>query len=224
VSVISLAAVRVRFWRAFRRYFMAGLLIWIPIIATVAVIRFILGMLDQVLAWLPQQWQLQALTGMSVPGAGALVAIVVLLFTGLLVTNIIGRTLVDLWEELMQRIPFVRAIYGGVKSFSESLLSNKGSSFKKVLLVQYPRPGMWSVGFQTAADIPEITMRTGAPQVCVFIPTTPNPTSGFIVMVPRSEIIELAMSTDEAMKMIVTLGVVAPQAPTAIVAPVSRGP
>ena len=220
---IDLAGARARFWRAIRRYLVAGLLIWIPIIATVAVIRFILGLLDQLTAWLPHQWQLQALTGLRVPGAGALLSIVVLLITGLLVTNFIGRALIDLWEDLVERIPFVRGIYGGVKSFSKSLLSNQGSSFKKVLLVQYPRAGVWSVGFQTAADIPEVTARTGAPQVCVFIPTTPNPTSGFIVMVPRAEVIELSMSTDDAMKMIVTLGVVTPPAP-APVAPASRGP
>jgi uncharacterized membrane protein len=214
---------RARFWRAMRRYFMSGLLIWIPIIATVAVVHFILDLLDGLMGWLPRQWQFQAWTGWHVPGAGAVLALVVLLLTGLLVTNIIGRTLVDLWEELMHRIPFVRAIYGGVKSFSSSLLSNQGSSFKKVLLVQYPRAGVWSVGFQTAADIPEITARTGAPQVCVFIPTTPNPTSGFIIMVPRSEIIELAMSIDDAMKMVITLGVVTPQHPPAV-APVRPGP
>jgi uncharacterized membrane protein len=226
VNTLTLAGARAGFWRAFRRYFMAGLLIWIPIIATVVVVRFILGMLDDVTGWLPRQWQLQAITGLHVPGAGALLALAILLLTGLLVTNFIGRWLVDLWEELMHRIPFVRAIYGGVKSFSESLLSNKGSSFKKVLLVQYPRAGMWSVGFQTASDIPEITARTGAPQVCVFIPTTPNPTSGFIVMVPRSEVIELSMSTDEAMKLIVTLGVVTPHVPAApvAVAPATPGP
>jgi uncharacterized membrane protein len=219
VSFITLAGVRARFWRGVRRYFMAGLLIWIPIIATVVVVRFILGLLDDVTSWLPHQWQLQAITGLRVPGAGALLALVLLLLTGLLVTNFIGRWLVDLWEELLHRIPFIRAIYGGVKSFSDSLFSNQGSSFKKVLLVQYPRAGMWSVGFQTAGDIPEITARTGAPQVCVFIPTTPNPTSGFIVMVPRSEVIELSMTTDEAMKLIVTLGVVTPQTPAAVAAP-----
>jgi uncharacterized membrane protein len=222
VSSVSLAGARVRFWRAFRRYFMSGLLIWIPIIATVVVVRFILNLLDGVMVWLPPQWQLQALTGLQLPGAGAVLALVVLLLTGILVTNIIGRTLVDLWEELMHRIPFVRAIYGGVKSFSDSLLSNQGSSFKRVLLVQYPRAGLWSIGFQTAADIPEITSRTGAAQVCVFIPTTPNPTSGFIVMVPRSEIIELSMSTDEAMKMIVTLGVVIPPSPPTVTVADSR--
>jgi uncharacterized membrane protein len=107
----------------------------------------------------------------------------------------------------------VRALYGGVKSFSTTILSNQGNSFKKVLLIEYPRQGIWSIGFQTAGDVPLISQHTGEPQVCVFIPTTPNPTSGFIMMVPRSQAIELEMSIDAAMKMIVTLGVVVPPAP-----------
>jgi uncharacterized membrane protein len=201
---------RARFWRAVRRYLMAGLLIWVPIIATVVVVRFILELLDSTLVLLPAGWQPQALTGLRIPGVGALFAVLILLLTGLLVTNFIGRTLVDFWEDMLHRIPFVRAIYGGVKSFSQTLLSNSGNSFKKVLLVQYPRAGIWSIGFQTAEDIAEISRRTGVPQVCVFVPTTPNPTSGFIFMVPRSEVIELDMSVDDAMKMIVTLGVVTP--------------
>ncbi len=203
-------AARTRLLRLFRRYLMAGLLIWIPILATVLVVRFILELMDRTLVLLPAQWQPEVLMGLRLPGFGALLAIAILLLTGLLVTNFIGRSLVDFTEDMLHRIPFVRAIYGGVKNFSETLLSNSGNSFKKVLLVQYPRLGVWSVGFQTAADIPEITARTGAPQVCVFIPTTPNPTSGFIVMVPRSEVLELDMSVDAAMKMIVTLGVVTP--------------
>jgi len=121
------------------------------------------------------------------------------------------------WDELLDRIPFVRAIYGGVKSFSTTILSGSGNSFKKVMLIEYPRKGLWSIGFQTAADVPVVSEHTGEPQVCVFIPTTPNPTSGFIVMVPRSQAIELKMSIDEAMKMIVTLGVVMPPAAGAVV-------
>lgn len=203
---------RARLLRSLRRYLISGLLIWLPILATVLVMRFIVQLMDQLLLVLPPSLQPDALLGFHIPGFGVLMALVVLLLTGILVTNIIGRTLVGIWEEILQRIPFVRAIYGGVKSFSETILSNKGSSFKKVLLVQYPRPGMWSIGFQTNASLREISERTGAEQVCVFVPTTPNPTSGFIVMLPRAEIIELDMSVDAAMKMIVTLGVVMPQA------------
>jgi uncharacterized membrane protein len=201
---------RARFLRGLRRFLMSGLLFWLPILATVVVVQFILGIVDRTLVLLPSGWQPDRLFGLHIPGFGGVLAVVIMLLTGVLLSNFIGRFLVGFWEEMLNHIPFIRAIYGGVKSFSETLLSNSGNSFKKVLLIQYPRAGMWSVGFQTAADIPLITDKTGVPQVCVFIPTTPNPTSGFIVMVPHADVIELDMTVDEAMKMIVTLGVVVP--------------
>ena len=199
--------------RIVRRYLIAGLLVWVPIVVTVLVVRFILDLMDQTLVLLPAPLQPQVLFGMHIPGLGLVLAVLLLIFTGMLVSNIIGRSLVALWEDLLNRIPFVRALYSGVKSFSSTILSNQGNSFKKVLLIEYPRKGIWSIGFQTAGDVPLISAHTGEPQVCVFIPTTPNPTSGFIVMVPRSQAIELDMSVDAAMKMIVTLGVVVPAAP-----------
>jgi uncharacterized membrane protein len=202
-----------------RRYLIAGLLVWLPIIATVLVVRFILNLMDQLL---PRPLQPEVLLGLHIPGLGALLALLLLLATGLLVTNIIGRSLVRAWEDLLNRIPFVRAVYGGVKSFSTTILSNSGNSFKKVLLIEYPRAGMWSVGFQTASDIRLSRAQGEEPLVYVFIPTTPNPTSGFIVMVPRSQAIELDMSVDAAMKMIVTLGVVMP--PTTASVPVLPPP
>ena len=200
--------------RFVRRYVIAGLLVWVPILVTVLVVRFILDLMDQTLLLLPAAVRPEALLGVHIPGLGLVLAVLLLIFTGMLVSNIIGRSLVGLWEDLLNRIPFVRALYSGVKSFSTTILSNQGNSFKKVLLIEYPRQGVWSVGFQTAGDLPLISQHTGEPQVCVFIPTTPNPTSGFIVMVPRSQAIELEMSVDAAMKMIVTLGVVVPPAPT----------
>ena len=200
--------------RFVRRYVIAGLLVWVPILVTVLVVRFILDLMDQTLLLLPAAVRPEALLGVHIPGLGLVLAVLLLIFTGMLVSNIIGRSLVGLWEDLLNRIPFVRALYSGVKSFSTTILSNQGNSFKKVLLIEYPRKGVWSVGFQTAGDLPLISQHTGEPQVCVFIPTTPNPTSGFIVMVPRSQAIELEMSVDAAMKMIVTLGVVVPPAPT----------
>jgi uncharacterized membrane protein len=200
--------------RFVRRYVIAGLLVWVPILVTVLVVRFILDLMDQTLLLLPAAVRPEALLGVHIPGLGLLLAVLLLIFTGMLVSNIIGRSLVGLWEDLLNRIPFVRALYSGVKSFSTTILSNQGNSFKKVLLIEYPRQGIWSVGFQTAGDLPLISQHTGEPQVCVFIPTTPNPTSGFIMMVPRSQAIELEMSVDAAMKMIVTLGVVVPPAPT----------
>ena len=192
-----------------RRYLIAGLLVWLPIIATVLVVRFILNLMDQLL---PPPLRPERLLGVHIPGLGAVLALLLLLATGLLVTNIIGRSLVRAWEDVLNRIPFVRAVYGGVKSFSTTILSNSGNSFKKVLLIEYPRAGLWSIGFQTASDVRLRGAPDAEPQLCVFIPTTPNPTSGFIVLVPRSQAIELEISVDAAMKMIVTLGVVMPAA------------
>jgi uncharacterized membrane protein len=196
-----------------RRYLVAGLLVWLPIVATVLVVRFILNLLDQTLLVLPASLRPETLLGVHVPGFGAVLAVLILLATGLLVTNIIGRSLVGAWEELLNRIPFVRVVYGGVKTFSTTILSNSGDSFKKVLLIEYPRLGLWSIGFQTASDVRFSARQGPEAQVCVFIPTTPNPTSGFIVLVPRSQTVELDVSVDAAMKMIVTLGVVVPAAP-----------
>ena len=203
---------RARIIRALRRYLINGLLIWVPVLVTVLVVRFILQLMDQTLLVLPSSLRPDTLLGLHVPGFGAILGLLIVMLTGLLVTNFIGRALVAIGEELLERIPFVRALYGGVKSFSETVLSNSGNSFKKVLLVEYPRAGVWSIGFQTTDHLPEISARLGAPQVCVFIPTTPNPTSGFIIFVPHSQCIELDMHVDAAMKFIVTLGVVGPAA------------
>ncbi len=195
-----------------RRYLLAGVLVWVPVLATVWVLGFIIDMMDRTLLLLPTAWRPEQLFGVNIPGLGIVFAFVVVFVTGLGVTNLLGRRLVAYWEDVLKRIPHVRSVYGGVKSFTESVLSQQGSSFRKVVMVEYPRLGMWSIGFVTAENIAEISARTGEQQVCVYVPTTPNPTSGLIVMVPRSQVIELDMSVDAAMKMIVTLGVVAPPA------------
>jgi uncharacterized membrane protein len=195
--------------RSLRRYLVAGILIWLPVLAVVWVIRFLVQLTDQTLGLLPEAYRPQALFGFALPGVGALFAFLIVLVTGLLVTNLIGRQLVGFWEELLQRIPLVRSIYSSVKGLAESVFS-QDSAFRKVVLVPYPRTGVWSIGFLTAENLGEISVKTGVPSACVFIPTTPNPTSGFIVIVPRTEVIELSMTVDAAMKMIVTLGVVTP--------------
>ena len=200
--------------RGLRRYLVAGMLVWLPILATVWVVRFVIEAMDQTLVLLPPHYRPEALFGFTVPGLGILFAFVLLLLTGLAVTNLIGRHLVEYWEELLERIPVVRSVYGGVKSFTESVLSSS-SSFRKVVLVEYPRAGIWSLGFITADDVAEVSAKIGAPQICVFICAAPNPTSGFIIFVPRSQVIELQMSVDAAMKMIVTCGVVVPHHPAA---------
>jgi uncharacterized membrane protein len=197
-----------------RRLLVAGTLVWLPIIATVWVVSFFVALMDRTLVLLPDRFQPDVLFGFHVPGLGVIFAFVVVLLTGLLVTNLIGRQLVGYWEELMQRIPLVRSVYGGVRSFTESVLSSS-NSFRQVVAVQYPRPGIWSIGFVTAEDVAEVSRRTGEHLSCVFISTAPNPTSGFIILVPRAQLIALDMSIDAAMKMIVTCGVVLPEPPVA---------
>jgi uncharacterized membrane protein len=198
--------------RPLRRYLVAGILVWLPILAVVWVIRFLVQLMDQTLLLVPQAYRPEALFGFALPGLGALLAFLIVLVTGLLVTNLLGRQLVEYWEELLQRIPLVRSIYSSVKGLAESVFS-QDSAFRKVVLVPYPRTGLWSIGFLTTENLGEISAKTGVPCACVFIPTTPNPTSGFIVILPRAEVIELSMNVDAAMKMIVTLGVVVPHAP-----------
>jgi uncharacterized membrane protein len=197
-----------------RRLLVAGILVWLPIIATIWVISFVVSLMDRTLVLLPTRFQPQTLLGFHLPGLGVIFAFLVVLLTGLLVTNLIGRQLVGYWEDLMQRIPLVRSVYGGVRSFTESVLSSS-NSFRQVVAVEYPRPGIWSIGFVTAEDVAEVSSRTGQHVRCVFISTAPNPTSGFIVLVPQTQLIELDMSVDAAMKMIVTCGVVLPDPPVA---------
>ena len=195
--------------RGLRRYLIAGVLVWLPILATVWVVSFLVHLLDRTLVLLPPAYRPEAL-GIPLPGLGAIFAVVVLFVTGVLVTNFLGRRLVGFWEGLLQRIPLVRSVYGGVKGFAESVFSQE-NTFRRVVMIQYPRLDTWTIGFVTSDNIREISEKTGKQQVCVYVPTTPNPTSGFIVMVPKEEVVELRMSVDAAMKMIITCGVVVPQ-------------
>ena len=196
--------------RSLRRYVVAGVLVWLPILATIWVVTFIVHLMDRTLLLLPQSYRPQALVGFALPGVGAVLAFAIVLLTGIVVSNLLGRQLVELGEDLLNRIPLVRTVYSGVKSFAESVFS-QSSSFRKVVMIQYPRAGMWSVGFLTAEDVPEVSRRTGEPHSCVYISNALNATAGYIVIVPRSQIVELDMSVDAAMKMIITVGVVTPQ-------------
>jgi len=193
-----------------RRYLVAGLLVWLPIVVTIFVLRFLVGLMDQTLLLLPSVWRPEAVLGFAIPGLGLVLALVVLLGTGVAVTNLVGRKLVAWWEDMMKRIPFVRSIYSGAKTFTETVFTPKGQAFKRVLLVQYPREGIWTLGFQSGADVEEAAHHAGRDLMCVFVPTTPNPTSGFIIMVPREDVVPLDMSVDDAMRWVFTLGVVAP--------------
>jgi uncharacterized membrane protein len=195
-----------------RGYLVAGVLVWLPILATVWVISFLLHIMDRTLLLLPAAYRPQALVGFALPGVGAVFALAVLLLTGMLVTNLIGRRLVMWGEELLNRIPVVRSVYGGVKSFAESVFS-QSNSFRKVVMVEYPRSGVWSIGFMTAENVPEISEKTGEPHACVYLSAALNATAGFLVVVPRRQVVELEMTVDAAMKMIITCGVVVPPAP-----------
>jgi uncharacterized membrane protein len=197
--------------KTLRRYLAAGIIIWVPLIVTVLVIRFLVNLMDRSLLLLPPMYRPDALLGFHIPGLGVLLTIVVLLVTGTLGANLFGSRIVGFWESLMSRIPLVRSIYSGAKQVAETLLSDGSTSFKRVYLVQYPRKGVWSMCFQTSTSLQEIQGRTAEEVICVFVPTTPNPTSGFILFVPRSELIELDMSVDEGLKMIISLGVVVPR-------------
>jgi len=192
-----------------RRYLVAGILIWLPILATLWVVTFFIHIMDETLLLLPVSYRPQALVGFALPGVGAVFAFVVVLATGLLVTNLVGRQLVSLWEDLLNRIPIVRSVYGGVKSFTESVFS-QSNSFRKVVMIEYPRPGVWSIGFMTAEDVPEVSRKTGTQHCCVYLSSALNATAGFLVIAPRSQVVELEMSVDAAMKMIITCGVVVP--------------
>ena len=195
-----------------RRYLVAGVLVWLPIVATIWVVSFMLHLMDRTLLLLPVAYRPEALVGFALPGVGAIFALMVLLVTGVLVTNLIGRSLVVWGEELLNRIPVVRSVYGGVKSFAESVFS-QSNSFRKVVMIEYPRVGVWSIGFMTAEDVPEVSARTGEPHACVYLSAALNATAGYLVLVPKRQIVELEMSVDAAMKMIITCGVVVPPAP-----------
>jgi len=197
--------------RTLRNYLIGGLLIWIPIMVTVWVIRFVAGILDQSLVLLPPSWRPEAVFGSYIPGLGIALSLLLLLLTGVVVKNLFGGQIVAGVESLVRRIPVVGAVYAGAKTFSETVLTDKGTSFKQVLIVEFPRKGAWSVGFLTAENLEEVRARTGEDMISVFVPTTPNPTTGFIIVVKRSEVVFLDMSVDEAFKMILTLGVVAPK-------------
>ena len=194
-----------------RRYLVAGLLIWLPIGVTILVFKVLLDLMDQLLFLVPYDFRPETVLGFRIPGLGAILAFIVLLITGVLAANLFGRRLVSWFESLLGRIPFVRTIYGSVKNFTEVVFSDSGSSFKKVLLIEYPRKGLYTVAFQTSEDPREIQAVTERTVVTAFVPTTPNPTSGFIVFVPRDEVVELDMSVEEAAKMIISLGVVVPE-------------
>ena len=199
----------------FRRYLIAGLLVWLPLSVTYLLLSFAVGVMDKVLdgllEWLPPEFHPDVLLGIEIPGLGVAFTLLLLLITGVLAANFVGRAFVGGWESLLDRIPFVRSIYSAAKNFAEIVFSDSSNAFKKVLLIEYPRKGIYSLAFQTAAELGEVQGRSGEDVVSCFVPTTPNPTSGFIIIVPKKDVTVLDMDVDEALKMIISLGVVVPE-------------
>ena len=194
-----------------KKYFITGLLIWVPLVITVWVLSVLVGTLDQTLLLLPDDWQPRVWLGFNIPGLGVLLTLVVVLVTGMLGANIIGQRLVRVWESLLSRIPVVKSLYSSVKQVSDTLFSSSGQAFRKALLVQYPRQGSWTVAFLTGQPGGDVANYLTGEYVSVYIPTTPNPTSGFFLMMPKADVVELDMNVDEALKYIISMGVVPPE-------------
>ncbi len=193
--------------RHFKRYFITGLLIWIPLVITLWVLSLVFNTLENVV---PSFLTSQSLFGVRIPGFQLLLVLFVVFFSGLAGANFIGRAFVERWEHLLGKIPLVRSIYNSVKQVSDTVLSPSGQAFREAVLVQYPRQGAWTIAFLTGTPSGEVAERLGGDFVSVYVPTTPNPTSGFFLMVPRADVQVLDMSVDAALKYIVSMGVVAP--------------
>ncbi|MEW6293020.1 MAG: DUF502 domain-containing protein [Pseudomonadota bacterium] len=194
-----------------KKYFITGLLIWIPLAITVWVLTAIIGAMDQSLRLLPEAVHPDKLLGFHIPGVGTVLTLLVIFLTGVVTANIIGQKLVRFWEGILARIPIVKSIYYSVKQVSDTLFSSSGQAFRKVLLVRYPHPQAWSVAFQTGSPSGQISEMLPDEHVSVFIPTAPSPVNGFFFFVKKSETIELDISVDDALKYIVSMGVVPPQ-------------
>jgi uncharacterized membrane protein len=193
-----------------RRYLIAGLLVWIPLAITMWVLSLLVELMDQSLLIVPARFRSDALLGFHLPGLGALLTLVILLATGAIAANFFGKRLLLIWESILGRIPIVRSIYGGVKQISDTLFSPDGQAFRRAVLVRYPHAGTWTVALVTGTPEHEVTDHLGHDQVSVFVPTTPNITAGFFLIVPRSDTIELTMSVDQALKYIISMGVAEP--------------
>jgi len=193
-----------------RKYFITGLLIWIPLVITLWVLKLIVETLDQSLLLVPPEWRTESFLGFHVPGLGVILTLVIVFVTGVLATNFLGVRLLQLWNAILHRIPVVNSIYSSVKQISDTLFSSSGQAFRKALLVQWPRDGMWTIAFLTGRPGGDVVQHLHGDFVSVYVPTTPNPTGGYFVMMQRKDVIELDMSVDTALKYIISMGVVAP--------------
>ncbi len=194
-----------------RKYIITGLLIWIPLGITIFVIRLLVNLMDKTIVLLPPAWRPEAVFGFDIPGLGIVLSSMIIFFTGFVLTNIAGRRLIQFWESLLDRIPFVRSIYSSVKQVTQTILSNDGDTFNEVLLFEYPRKGIWTLCFKTSNSPKSFNEATDKDLVTVFVPTTPNPTSGFILFVPKSDVTKLDIDVEDALKLVMSLGVVTPE-------------
>jgi len=199
---------------ALRKWFVAGLLVIVPVAITVAVLQWIIGTLDQTLLILPESWRPDRLIGVHIPGFGVLLTLTILLVVGAVVSNFLGKKLVTWGDNLVSRIPVVRSIYSSVKQVSDTLFSPSGNAFRTAVLVQWPRPEVWTIGFVTGVPGGDVTNYLVGDYLSVYVPTTPNPTGGYFVMLRKSDCVELKMTVDEALKYVISMGVVVPGAPS----------
>jgi uncharacterized membrane protein len=193
-----------------RRYLVAGLLVWLPLGATFFVIRLLVEWMDQSLLLLPDRFRPESLLGFNIPGLGVVLSLVILLLTGLVAANLFGRKLVSLWEQLLSRIPLVRSIYSAVKQLVETMFTDNSNAFRKVVLVEFPRRGLWTLAFLTNDEQGPVQQVTGEQVISVYIPTTPNPTGGYFVLVPQEDVREIDLSVDEGLKLLLSMGAVNP--------------
>ncbi|MDD2892520.1 MAG: DUF502 domain-containing protein [Halothiobacillaceae bacterium] len=218
------------FWWHIRRYLVAGLLIWAPLAVTGWIVMTLVNLMDMSLLLIPAEYRPSHWLPFPVPGLGIVLALSVLLLTGLIAANLLGRRLVALWEGMLDRIPFVRSIYSAIKQLLETFLSSDSRSFRKVVLVEYPSKGLWTLAFLAGDPVGEIQQKTASEMLTIYVPTAPNPTSGYVIFVAKDETVELDMSVEDAMRMIVSLGMVVPSASkaeaaaqlNALAAPVSK--
>ena len=193
-----------------KKYFITGLLVLVPLFITVWVISGLVGMMDQSLFLLPETWRPKAQLGLEIPGMGAILTLLIIFVTGVIATNFFGKRMILVWEALLARVPVVKSIYASVKQVSDTLFSDSGNAFRQAVLVQFPRSGAWTIAFVTGKPGGDVANHLSGDYLSVYVPTTPNPTGGYFLMLPRADVVELDMSVDEALKYIISMGVVAP--------------
>lgn len=194
-----------------RKYFITGLLILVPLAITAWVLNLVISTMDQSLLFVPERWQPRTLFGFNIPGLGTLLTVVIIFLTGLLTNNLVGNYVLRVWEKLLKRIPLVNSLYSSVKQVSDTLLSSSGNAFRKAVMIPYPHQNSYTIAFLTGTPGGDVKNHLVGDYVSVYVPTTPNPTSGFFLMMARKDVVELDMTVDAALKYIVSMGVVAPE-------------